>query len=77
MTTRREIKIAAQDSLLLDIANGILGTIENDLSDVATINEMYVQATRVMRLFGVDSFPGLGTIDHPMTYTPEPEASEE
>lgn len=77
MTTRREIKIAAQDSLLLDIANGILGTIENDLSDVATINEMYIQATRVMRLFGVDSFPGLGTVEHPMTYTLNPEAPEE
>lgn len=59
----RETKHRAQDELLSGMANAILGEHEAYQPDTVLIAEMQQQARRVMKFFGVESYPGLGSTD--------------
>jgi hypothetical protein len=57
--TKTEIKQTAQDYLLQGLANAI-SMETNDADDPAVLEAMRGQARRVMKMFGYDSFPGIG-----------------
>ena len=57
--TKTEIKQTAQDYLLQGMENTILGELEAK-GDPLVIEAMRWQARRVLKLFGCDSFPGIG-----------------
>jgi len=57
--TKTEIKQTAQDYLLQGLANAI-SMETNDADDPAVLEAMRGQARRVLKMFGYDSFPGIG-----------------
>ena len=56
---KTEIKHTAQDYLLQGMENAILGELEAK-GDPLVIEAMREQALRVMKLYGYESFPGIG-----------------
>jgi len=57
--TKTEAKQTAQDYLLQGMSNAILGELESG-GDPKVIEAMREQAKRVMKLYGYESFPGIG-----------------
>jgi hypothetical protein len=62
--SRTELKHKAQDELLGGMANAILAHLEGAYGepDKVLLEEMHKQAQRAMKLFGVNSYPGLGEV---------------
>lgn len=61
---RTALKDTAQNDLLRGMVNAILTHEEGAYGapDEAVIEEMRAQARRVMKLFGFESYPGLGSV---------------
>lgn len=57
--TKTAIKWTAQDYLLQAMSNAI-SMETNDADDPAVLEAMRGQARRVLKMFGYDSFPGIG-----------------
>lgn len=63
--TKTQLKEQAQDHLLQGMANALLAHREGVYGepDEEMIAEMEKQAKRAMKFFGVDFFPGLGSVN--------------
>ena len=77
---KTEIKEKAQDGILADIAAGMLSMIEGGLEgpdERRIFEETRIQAIRVAKFFGVDSYPGIVNEGKPVAWSIDQEPAEE